>query len=328
MDRPLGHESGRALTFAGPSARSRARIFAAGVGVIALAVVGRTAAVARARMVADADDRAARIAAGYLAVIASADRVDRSPPEMRLLSAAGNLATARFWDGGTQVWLRGIPLLNADTTGRAVAIVAFDVGDSAGAGKVAVWNAISVDRGLPMVAVGSGFAFAALLLVAVAGEFMRIGRTRAAVMAVGLLIVALGLYGQARGVYTTWRQAQDTGLLRARRTLEVTAVGRRLQESEVAAMAGGLVVSPLHADSTRRDTAVVVDTAGAHIAAVAARGQAWRLEAPEGVERYAGQWRRLLGWGVLAMLAGLIAAALPPGGRYLSASRPVPPTPL
>lgn len=328
MDRPLGNEGGRALTLAGLTARSRVRILAAATGLVALAVVGRTAGVARARMVGDANDRAARIAAGYLAVIASAGRADRSPPEMRLLSAAGNLATARFWEAGTQVWLRGIPLLNADTAGRRPALVTFDVGDSAGAGEVAVWNAISVDRGLPMVAVGSGFAFAALLLVAVAGEFMGLGRTRGAVVAVGLLIVALGLYGQARGVYTTWRQARDAGLLRARRTLEVTAVGRRLQDAEVAAMSGGLIVSPIRAEEAVRDTAVAVDTAGAHIAAVAARGQAWRLGAPEGVERYADQWRRLLAWGMLAMLAGFVAAALPPGARYLSASRPVPPTPL
>ena len=92
-------------------------------------------------------------------------------------------------------------------------------------------------------------------------------------------------------------------------------------------MAGGLTVSGLRAEEVVRDTAVVADTAGAHIAAVAARGQAWRLGTPDGVERYASYWRRLLGWGVLVMAAGFVAAALPPGARYLSASRPVPPTP-
>lgn len=327
MDRAHRHEGGRPLTLPGPVVRLRPRLIAATVGVIALAALGRTAGVARARILADADARTVRIAAGYLAVIASATRADRSPPEMRLLSAAGSLSNSRFWEAGTQVWLRGTPLLNADTTGRRAVVATFAVGDSLDAGSVAVWGSVPAERGVPLVAVGAGFAFAALFLIACAGAFMRLGRTRAAVVAAGLCVVGLGVLGQARGVYATWRRAQDSGLLRARRTLEITAVGRRLREDEVESMSGGLRVAPLRGVDAIRDTAVVQDTAGAHIAAVAARGQAWLLTAPMGVERYTTYWRLLLGWGTLALLAGFVAAALPPGARYLSASRPAPPTP-
>ena len=296
------------------------------MGVIALAGLWRTATIARARILADADRSAARMAAGYLTVIASATRADRSPPEMRLLSAAGNLAGARFWTGGLQVWLHGTPLLPGDTAGTGAAVAPFTVGDSAAPASVAVWRSVGDVRGAPLVAVGGGTAVAALLVLAFAGAMMGPGRRRAFIAAFGLLIIGVGVLGQGSGVYTTWRNAEESGLLRARRILEITAVGRRLTDAEVDALAGDLVVTPIEGADPVRDSTVVRDTLGAHIAAVAARGQAWRVATPAGVERYTFYWRALLGWGVLALLAGFVAAALPPGARYLSASRPLPPT--
>lgn len=317
MDRPHRDPGGRALTLP-----RRFRLIAAAVGIVALGALWRTASVARTRILADADARAARIAAGYLGVLTSADRPDRASPEMRLLSAAGDLAASRFWRSGLQVWLAGTPILVGDTAGHRAALAGFDVGESAGAGQVAVWSSVPPESGVPLLAVSGGFALAALLLVAVAGEFMRTGRSRAAVVALGLLIVSVGEFGEARGVYTTWRDAQDAGLLKARRILEITALGRRLTDAEVAGMGGELVVTPIPSVDAVRDTVVVRDTVAAHLSAVAARGQAWKVAAPDGVARYALYWRLLLGWGMLALLAGFVAAALPPGARYLSASRP------
>jgi hypothetical protein len=296
----------------------RVRIAAAVIGVVALVALGRSARTAQLRMLAEADGRAARIAAGYFEVIASSDRPDRSPPEMRLLSAAGNLATSTTWRTGIQVWLAGTPLLTFDTTGRRAVVASFDIG--AAPGTVAIWDAVPTDGSVPFVAVGGGFAIAALLLIAIAGEFMGDGRPRATVVALGLLIVATCVIGEGLTVHRTWRAAQDNALLRVRRILEITAVGRRLSEAEVAAMAGGLVITPLRPEEANRDSSVTRDTIGASLSAVAARGQAWRVAAAGGVEQYRDVWRRLMGWGMLALVAGFVAAALPSGARYLSAS--------
>lgn len=327
MDRPHRDPGGYALTVASPLVRHRLRLFAAAIGVLALAALWRGASLARRQILAEADARAARLAAGYLGVLSAVDRRDRSSPEMRLLSAAGGLAGARFWGGGLQVWLSGTPLLVADTAGQRVASATFAVGDSVHAGRVAVWATVPALTGAPLIAVGGGFAVAALLLVASAGEFMRIGRPRAVVAALGLLIVGAGALGQARGVYATARVAQDAGLLKARRLLEITASGRRVNDAEVTALGGGLRVTPLRGGSAIRDTAVARDTAGAHLVAVAGRGQAWEVSDPDEVEGRTADWRLLLGCAVVALLAGFVAAALPPGARYLSASPSDPPTP-
>ena len=326
MGRPLRHPREFPLTSSLLPGRTRLRLAAVTVGIVALAGLWRTATVARARILADADRSAARMAAGYLTVIASAGRADRSPPEMRLLSAAGNLAGARFWTGGIQVWLKGTPLLPGDTAGTGAEVAPFTVGDSAAPASVAVWRSAGDARGAPLVAVGGGAAVAALMVLAFGGALMAPGRPRAFVAGLGLLIVGVGVLGQGRGVYTTWRDAEEAGLLRARRILEITAVGRRLTDAEVDALGGGLVVTPIQGADLVRDSTVMRDTLGSSISAVAARGQAWRVAAPVGVERYTFYWRALLGWGVLALAAGFVAAALPPGARYLSASRPRPPT--
>lgn len=301
------------------------RITAAVIGVVALMALGRSARAAQLRMLAEADGRAARIAAGYFQVIASPGRPDRSPPEMRLLSAAGNLATSISWRTGIQVWLAGTPLLSFDTTGRRAAVAAFDIG--AAPGSVAIWDAVPTDGSMPFVAVGGGFAIAALLVIAFAGEYLRDGRSRAVVVALGLLIVAACVIGEGLSVHGTWRAAQDNALLRVRRILEITAVGRRLSETEVAAMGGGLMITPLRPEEANRDSSVTRDTIGASLSAVAARGQAWRVAAPGGVEQYRDVWRQLTGWGMLALVAGFLAAALPSGARYLSASESLSSTP-
>lgn len=294
--------------------------------MIAVGGLWCTATLARQRILADADLRVARIAAGYLGVVTSAARADRASPETRLLSAAGSLAGARFWQGGLQVWLHGTPLLTADTTGRAAALATFDVGTEPGAGVAGVWETVGPGAGAPLVAVGGGFAVAALLVLGAAGGAMPVGRPRALVAMLGLLVVGAGVLGQGVGAYRTWRDAQDAGLLRARRVLEITALGRRLREGEVAAIAADLVVTPVPHRGAVRDSAVMRDTVGARLTAVAARGQAWEIAAPMGVERYASYWRALVAWGGLALVAGFVSAALTPGRRYLSASRPDPPT--
>lgn len=323
MDRPRGHCRQRPLTGDPRSSHARLRLFAALVGALALGALWTVSAGARRQLLADADAQAAAATAGYLRIVAATGRLDRTLPAVRLLSAAGSLASASFWTGGVQVWVAGTPLLAGDTTGTGAAVARFPVGAGADSASVAIWGSVAVAGAAPLVAVGGGFAAAALLVITFAGAVMGSRRTRAMVVALGLLVVILGVLGQAQGVVTTWRTADEAGLLRARRLLEITAAGRRLTDREATAIGAGLVVAPARVDLAIRDTGLVHDTLGVHAVAVAGGGQAWRLTPAQGVERYTAVWRALLSLGILAIAGAFTAAALPAGGRYLSAPRPL-----
>lgn len=321
MDRRRGHRGQRSLTPAPASSHLRLRLFAAAVGVLALAILWGESAGARRQMLVDADAQAAGATAAYLGLVASNSQLGRTPPPARVLSAAGSLAAANFWEGKLQVWLEGAPLLPGDTTGTGAAVARFAMGGTDSA-TVAIWESVTVAGAAPLVAVGGGFAVAALLVIAFAGEVMGSRRTRALVVALGLVVVALGVLGQAQGVFSTWHTVREAGLLRARRLLEITAAGRRLTDTDATAIGAGLVVVPARVDLAVRDTGMVYDTLGVHLVAVAGGGQAWRLTPAEGEERYRGTWRILLILGIIAIAGAFTAAALPAGGRYLSASRP------
>lgn len=321
MDRARGHGGHRPLTSGSRGSHVRLRVCAAALGVVALGVLWAVSAGARRRILADGDAQAAATTAGYLGIVASASRHDRTPPAVRLLSAAGSLAGSSFWQGDLQVWLAGTPLLAGDTAGTGAAIARFSVGNSPDSASVAIWNAVQVAGAAPLVAVGGGFAVAALLVIAIAGEVMTSRKTRALVVALGLLVVIGGVFGQARAVFSTWQAVHESGLLRARRLLEITAAGRKLTTADADAIGVGLQVLPSRVDLAIRDTAMMHDTLGVHLVAVAGGGQAWILSPVDGVQRYAGTWRALLIFGLLAVAGAFTAAALPPGGRYLSAPR-------
>lgn len=319
MGRARGDAGRGALTTSVPVSYVRLRLAAALVGVSALIALWGVSATARRRILTDGDAQAAAATAGYLGIVASTTRLDRTPSAVRLLSAAGSLAGSSFWQGGVQVWIDGTPLLSGDTAGTGAAVARFPVGDSVGGASVAVWNSAPVGGTAPLVAVGGGFAVAALLVIAFAGEMMGSRRARALVVAAGLLVVIVGVLGQARGVFATWHAVHDSGLQRARRLLEITAAGRRLTDLDAATIGAGLLVRPTQVDLAIRDTGLVRDTLGVHALAVAGGGQAWELTPTAGVERYTSIWRALLGLGLLAILSAFAAAALPTGGRYLSA---------
>ena len=318
MDRALRHHGGPLLN--GP-ARTRLRWGLAVVALLALAALWRAAAVARSSRLALSDHRAAALVAAYLPTVAPLDRPGRLGADARLLSAAGTLAGASFWTGGMQVWIDGTPLLPGDTTGSAAAVVALIDPDGTVRGSVAAWETVPGRIERAMVTVSGTVAAVAIIAAILFGALTRRRQAHAVLIAVTLAVVVGGIVGQIRAVGRSEIAATDADLLRARRVLEVTAVGRRLPEALVAHLGPGFKVTAIPLDPDARDTLVTWDSTGAWVVAIASRGQAWRLNDPEsGVSGGAVRLRMLL-FGVLALAATLAAAALPPSAGYFTESR-------
>lgn len=294
------------------------------VGVLAIAALWREASVARARLLVEADRRAAAIAAGYLSTVIAPTRASYAAPDARLLSAAGALADANYWPGGIQVWLRGVPLLPGDTAGTHAMVATLPTTDTLLASQVAVWATVAPGIGIPGLVIGTGLAILALITAILAGEFVRERRRRALIATIGLVVVAVGAIEQYRAVRTVQRATIDAGLLGVRRSLEVATMGRRLNDGEVAAIGADARVTPLEGEPELRDPGVVRDTLGAHAIAVASVGQQWRIDLQEGEATVTMVWRALFFWGMVALVAGFVGAALPPSAGYLSSSRTAP----
>ena len=323
MDRALRHHGGPLLN--GRSLR-RLRGGLAVVALLALTALWREAAVARSARLALSDRRAAALVAAYLPTVAPLDRPGRLGADARLLSAAGTLAGASFWTGGMQVWLDGTPLLPGDTTGTDAAVAALVDPDGTIRGSVAAWETVPGRVERAMVTVSGTVAAAAIFAAIMVGALTRRRRSHAILIAIALAVVASGVVGQLRAVDRSEIAATDADLLRARRVLEVTAVGRRLPEALVAHLGPGFEVTAVPLDPETRDSFVARDSTGAWVVAIASRGQAWRLKdlrmsAGGGAVRL-----RMLLFGLLALAATLAAAALPPSAGYLTDSRTDPRT--
>ena len=321
MDRALCHHGGPLLN--GRSLR-QLRGGLAVVALLALAALWREAAVARSARLALSDRRAAALVAAYLPTVAPLDRPGRLGADARLLSAAGTLAGARFWTGGMQVWLDGTPLLPGDTAGTDAAVAALVDPDGTVRGSVAAWETVPGRVERAMVTVSGTVAAAAIIAAIMVGAFARRRRAHALLVAVTLAVVAGGVVGQLRAVDRSEIAATDADLLRARRVLEVTAVGRRLPQALVAHLGPGFEVTAVPLDPVTRDSLVARDRTGAWVVAIASRGQAWRLKDP-GTPGVWGTVRlRMLLLGLLALAATLAAAALPPSAGYFTESRTAP----
>lgn len=322
MDRPLGDRGHPTLT--ARLDRRRRRVVRAAcvvVGMAAIAALWRNASDARAALRAESDRRAATMASGYLGIVASERVRTRRPPVERLLSAAAALDAAGFWVGKVQVWYAGTPLLPVDTAGTGAAVAPVVLGASEAPAAVAAWESIpeGAEAGFPWV--GAGLAALALISAAAAGEFVRRPRPRAAAATVTLLVVALGAFGEAASLRALLRAGTEGDLVRARRMLEVAAVRRRLTETEVALLSGGLPTRALRPGEAFRDSLVARDTTGVTIAAVTGRGQAWEVGVEGTVERLRPVWAILLTWGLVAMILGFVGAALPPVAGYFTDDR-------
>ncbi len=318
MDRAVRHRGGPLLT---GRSLGRLRWGLAVVALLALAALWRQASAARSSRLALSDRRAAALVAAYLPTVAPLDRPGRFGADARLLSAAGTLSGASFWTGGIQVWLDGTPLLPGDTTGTDAAVAALVDPDGTIRGSVAAWETVPgrVERAL--VTVSGTVAAAAIIAAILFGALTRRRRAHAVLIAVTLAVVMGGIVGQIRAVDRSEIAATDADLLRARRVLEVTAVGRRLPEALVVHLGPGFEVTAVPLDPDTRDSLVARDSTGAWIVAIASRGQAWQLKDP----RIPGVWGavrlRMLLLGLLALAATLAAAALPPSAGYLTESR-------
>ena len=325
MARPLGGTGHHPLTLSITATRRRfLRGACVAVGVLATILLWRSAVSARDALLAEGDRRVARLAAGYLQVVSSNDRPARTSAEARLLAAAASLGEASFWEGGLQVWLDGTPLLRGDTAGQRAAVATFlFLGDS-GRASVGVWRAVPPAALPSFMLVSAGLAVAALVTVAASGEYLRGRRPRALVAAAGLLVLLLGALDQARTVWAVDRATTEATLFRARRILEVAAVGRRLAPAEVEALAGGLVVTPVEGDRVVRAATVSRDTIATSVAAVASLRQAWVVAWPTEERIPRPVWRVLWGLAALVTIMGFIAGALPPAAGYLTSSRSTP----
>ena len=301
--------------------RRWARGGAATGALLALVLLGRDAEEARAARLAEADLRAARLAANYLLAMAPASRPGRSGADARLLSAASALAAAGFWRGGLQVWLERTPLLPGDSVGRAAAVVPLVDPGGAPRGSVAAWGSVPADLGTSRLVVGLMVAVLAVGIALATGAFVGPGRSRWLFTAVALVGVAAGVVSVLSAVRAATIAAVDDGLLRSRRVIEVTAVGGRLDRAARQRLTVGYEVTDLRNGVAYRDTVVARDGRGATIVAVASRGRAWMLRDDESPARRRALRIRLYGLGLLALLGAFGAAALPTGADYLSRSR-------
>lgn len=318
MDRAHRHAGGPQLN--GLLAR-RLRGGLAVTALLALAALWRTAAVARAARIELSDRRAAALVAAYLPTVAPLDRPGRLGADARLLSAAGTLAGASFWTGGIQVWLDGTPLLPGDSTGTDAGVATLVDPDGTVRGSVAAWETVPGRVERAMVTVSGTVAAAAIVAAVLVGALTRRPRAHTLLVAVTLAVVLGGIVGQVRAVDRSEVAATDADLLRARRVLEVTAVGRRLPEALVVHLAPGFEVTSIPLDPDARDSTVSRDASGAWVVAIASRGQAWRLKDPGPPSRWGEVRLRMLILGFLALAATLAAAALPPSAGYLTESR-------
>ncbi|HEU4570997.1 MAG TPA: hypothetical protein VFS07_10535 [Gemmatimonadales bacterium] len=315
---------GGALRRPGGGALKGIRATAAGIAALAVLLAVALAVRAHDALRRETDGRAARIAAGYLAFLA-APAPRRPPGDGRLLSAAGALAGASFWTGGLQVWLDGTPLLPADTTGhRAVAAPLPLLTDSAGRSRasVAAWGHLpSLGRpiGVALVTGMAGVVVALLL-----GRWAFSPRLRVYGGLVAVLLAGASVAELSHLLRKGANDAASAGLVRARRVVEVATVRRRLRAGEVEALLPGLVVAAAPR-ATLADTLVTAAGDSLVIAAVAGRGQAWRLTDPA-PEAPLGAAPRAILW--LALLAALgAAAAIPPWTHYFLIPAPRGPHP-
>ena len=297
------------------------------VAALALAAVWREAALTRAAILTTADQRTALQVAAYLREVAPPGRAIGTGADARLLSATGTLVGASFWEGHAQVWLDETPLLPGDTTGAAAAVAPLQDLDGAVRGAVAVWGSVPKAAEAAMVGVSGAVALAATLAAWLVGSAARRRRPRRILLGLSLAVVAGGIGGQAAAVIRSERAATDAGLFRTRRILEVSALGARLSRAAAAGLAPGLALSAVEAAGSARDSAVVRDSSGTWLVAVASSDQAWRVT-DRSLEATANDGLlRIAGFGLLALVLVVVAAALPPGAGYLMESRPDPRAP-
>jgi hypothetical protein len=290
------------------------------VAILALLALWRDAATARAARLALSDGRAASLVAAYLRSVAPLDRPGRLGADARLLSAAGTLAGASFWTGGMQVWIDGTPLLPGDTNGTGAVRSPLVDADGTLRGDVAAWETVPGQAEQAMVTVSGTLAAAAIGVALLVGAFARRRRLRLILTGVTFAVVTGGIVGQLRAVGRSEQAATDADLLRARRVLEVAAVGQRLPDQFVAQLAPGLEVTRVPIDPRSRDSLVTRDSTGAWVVAVASRGQAWRLRELAVLRPWGAVRLRMFLFGLLALAATLAAAALPPSAGYLTDS--------
>lgn len=320
MDRAERGTGGRPLSRSRFTWRRWARGGAATAALVALVLLARDAEQARNARIAEADQRATRLAVGYLRAVAPESRPGRTGADARLLSAAGALATADFWHGHLQVWLDQTPLLVGDTTGTGAPVMPLVDPNGTPRGAVAAWGTVPHDLGTARVVAGLVVAVLAVGIALATGAWVGPGRSHRAFTAMAVVGMFGGVASVLAGVRAATLAATDDGLLRSRRVIEVTAVGGRLNAAVLAQFTTGLVVTDLSDSTPRRDPAVARDQDGAWVVAIASRGQAWRLRDTEAPLRRRARLR-LYGLGLLAILGAFGAAALPVGADYLSGSR-------
>ena len=321
MGRPQLGPGERALNRFRIRWRRWARGGAATGALLALVLLGRDAEEARVARIAEADLRAARLAASYLLAVAPESRPGRSGADARLLSAASTLVTAGFWHGELQVWLDRTPLLPGDSVIRAAAVVPLVDPSGAPRGSVAAWGSVPADLGTSRLVVGLVAAVLAVGLAAVTGAFVAAGPSRRLFTQVALAGVVGGVVSVISAVRAATIAAVDDGLLRSRRVIEVTAVGGRLDLAARQRFTAGYEVTELADGVALRDSVVARDGRGATVVAVASRGRAWQLRDDESPARRRALRIRLYGLGLLALLGAFGAAALPTGADYLTGSR-------
>lgn len=288
---------------------------------MALVLLGRDAEAARAARLAEADLRAARLAAGYLLAVAPESRPGRSGADARLLSAASTLASATFWRGTLQVWLDRTPLLPVDTVAATAVVVPLVDPSGAPRGSVAAWGSVPADLGTSRLVVGLVVAVLSVGIALATGALVGVGRSRRVFTGVALVGVAAGVVSVISAVRAATVAAVDDGLLRSRRVIEVTAVGGRLDLAARQRLTAGYEVTDLDDGVALRDTVVARDGRGATVVVVASRGRSWRLRDDESPARRRALRIRLYSLGLLALLGSLGAAAFPSGADYLTGSR-------
>ena len=303
--------------------RTAARWIAVLISVGSLLGVVRESARAREALLIEADIRAAGNAAGYLTLIAP-PRTGSPNADLRLLSAANALASASFWSGHLQVWLDGAPLLPIDTMGASRDAVPLPGAEGVPRGAVAAWQTVPVTSRVPEQ-VAPWIGVLAIVVAAGLGTLVPLGRRRRMMLGVVVTVVLLCAVEQSLRVTVTEHAAIESGLLRSRRLLEVTAVTARLSDAAIASVTSGWIVTPVKGESVVREQAVTWDSLGANVAAVAARNQAWRLMAPSERVQLPPVWLRMILFGWLAVIGAIVAGALPPGEGYLTASPRTPP---
>ena len=321
MDRPQLGPGERALNRLQVRWRRWARGGAATGSLLALVLLGRDAEAARAARIAEADLRAARLAAGYLLAVAPESRPGRWGADARLLSAASALAAASFWRGHLQVWLDRTPLLPGDTVPATAARIPLVDPNGEPRGSVAAWGSVPADLGTSRLVVGLVVAVLAVGIALATGALVGEGRSRRAFTVVALLGLGAGVVSVLSAVRAATIAAMEDGLLRTRRVIEVTAVGGRLDVAARRRLTAGYAVTDVADRVPVRDTAVVREGPGASVVVVASRGRAWRLRDDGSPARLRALRLRLYGVGLLALLGALGAAALPTAADYLSSPR-------